>query len=105
MSSDPVAREMIARRYVERVFGVVENITCAACPLTGKEKRREIKRVLTNPDIDIQLPLMRPGSLMMRIMLIPVRTKSAWLTYLLGCLMSFVKCRFSGVFARLKAGR
>ena len=105
MSDDPAAREMIARRYVERVFGVVENITCAACPMSGKEKRSEIKRVITNPHIDVQLPLMRPGSLMMKMMLIPVRLRSAWLTYILGCMMSFVKRRFSGIFARLKAGR
>lgn len=105
MSEDTAAQEMIARRYIERIFGVVENITCAACPLSGAEKRREIKRVLTNPDIDIQLPLMRPGSMMMKLMLVPVRMKSAWLTYMLGCTMSFVKRRFSGVFARLKAGR
>ena len=105
MSDDPAAQEMIARRYVERIFGVVENITCAACPLNSAEKRREIKRVLTNPDMDAQLPLMRPGSIMMKLMLVPVRMKSAWLTYALGCTMSFVKRRFSGIFARLKAGR
>lgn len=105
MESDPAAREFIARRYIERIFGVIENVTCAACALSGREKRAEIARVLASPQIEIQLPRMKPGSLMMKLMLVPLKLKSAWLAYLLGRLMSFVKRRFSGLFARLKAGR
>lgn len=105
MADDPAAREMIARRYIERIFGVVENITCAASPLTGKEKRREIAKVLTEKEIAAQLPVMKPRSAMMKLMLVPIKLRSAYMAYLLGCAMSFVKRRFSGVFARLKAGR
>lgn len=105
LSDDPAACEMIARRYIERIFGVVENITCAASPLTPKEKRAEIAKVLASPEIGVQLPRMKPRSVMMKIMLLPVRFHSVYLTYLLGCAMSFVRHRFSGLFARLKAGR
>lgn len=105
MADDKNAQEMIARRYVERIFGVVENITCKASPLSVREKCAAIAKVISAPDVEKQLPVMKPRSFMMKIMLIPIKLRSAFLTYTLGCVMSFVKRRFSGIFARLKAGR
>ncbi|MBQ4089603.1 MAG: glycosyltransferase family 2 protein [Clostridia bacterium] len=105
MGNDPVAREMIARRYIERIFGVIENITCKASPLTAREKCAAISKVIAAPDVKKQLPVMKPRSLMMKLMLIPLKLRSAFLAYALGCVMSLVKRRFSGIFARLKAGR
>ena len=103
--SEPVAREFLARRYIERIFGVIENYTCAACPLKRREKRLHIKRLLTSESVERELPLMKPRSLLMKLMLIPIRMRSAVLSYILGCIMSFAKRRCSGLFARLKAGR
>lgn len=36
---DAASTEMIARRYVERFIGCVENITNPKCELTNKEKK------------------------------------------------------------------
>lgn len=105
LEGDEEVREFLARRYIERIFGVVENVTCAACPLNGREKRREIARILEAPAIDRELTRMKPRSMMMRIMLIPLRLRSVYLIYQLGRVMSFVRRRLSGVFARLKAVR
>lgn len=105
LADDAAAQEFLARRYIERIFGVVENVTCAACPLTGKKKRREIARILNAPGVAEELPRMKPRSAMMRLMLLPIRTRSVVLTYLLGCVMSFARRRLSGIFARLKAVR
>lgn len=46
---DHNSMEMIARRYVERFIGCVENITNPKCELSSQEKRQEIKRMLKNP--------------------------------------------------------
>ena len=35
---------MIARRYMERFVGCVENITSPKCEMTAKEKKKEIKK-------------------------------------------------------------
>lgn len=105
LESDAAVQEFLARRYIERIFGVVENVTCAACPLGGREKRREIARILGAPGVARELPRMKPRSTMMRLMLVPLRMRSVFLTYLLGCVMSFVRRRLSGIFARLKAVR
>ncbi len=105
LESDAVAQEFLARRYIERIFGVVENVTCAACPFNGREKRREIARILETPAVARELPRMKPRSAMMRIMLTPIRLRSVFLTYLLGCVMSLARRRLTGIFVRLKAGR
>lgn len=105
LESDPQAREFLARRYIERVFGVIENTTCAACTLNRREKCRAIKRFLASPSVDWSLRYAKPHTLMMKIMLIPVRMRSSRLTYLLGCFISYVKAHSTGLFARLKARR
>lgn len=105
LDGDGTVREFLARRYIERIFGVVENVTCAACPLTGKEKRREIARILEAAGIARELPRMKPRSILMKIMLAPLRMRSVYITYLLGCVMSFTRRHLSKIFARLKAGR
>ena len=40
---DAASKEMIARRYIERFVGCVENITNPKCEMTTKEKKQEIK--------------------------------------------------------------
>ena len=105
MENQPQAVEFLARRYVERIFGVVENFTCRACPLSTREKRRRIGEILRCPNLEWGLKYMRPGSLVMRLMLIPLKMRSAGLTYALGKCMSFVKKNAMLLFARLKADR
>lgn len=102
---DPQAREFLARRYVERIFGCIENSTCAACRLTAREKRKNISEMINCDNTRWSLKYARPRSVMMRAMLVPVKLKSAYLCWLLGTTMSYVKAHFVGLFARLKAFR
>ncbi len=46
----PESMEMIARRYMERFVGCVENITNPKCEMTAKEKKKEIKKMRTRLD-------------------------------------------------------
>jgi len=105
MKDDPVLRETISRRYIERIFGCIENFTCAACDLSLKEKLSKIDAMIRCDNVRQCLAWAKPRSLRMKIMLFPVRIKCKYLTWLLGVTMSFVKRRFVGIFARLKAGR
>ena len=105
MSDDPGVKEFLARRYVERLFGCVENVTCKASGLSVKEKLGQIRRFINDGYCRESLRYCRPRTTMVKIMLIPFRMKSAGLTYLMGGFISFVKRNFTGVFARLKAGR
>ena len=102
---DENSREFLARRYIERFIGCVENITNPSCTLSYKEKRAEIKRMLKNPKVKESLANAKPRSSYMKIMLIPYRMNSVSLIYLESKTVTFVKRRFIKLFAKLKAGR
>lgn len=99
------ASEFIARRYLERLVGCVENITNEACELTKKEKKTEIKQMIHKESVRSALHAAKPGSSYMKLMLLPIRMKSVPLTYLEGLLISRVKKKHVKLFAKLKADR
>ena len=102
---DARSKEMIARRYIERFIGCVENVTNPKCDMTEKEKRNEIKQMLANPRVEKMVKIARPRSSYMKVMLLPVRWKSTWLTYLEAKVITFVKTKNTKLFTKLKAGR
>lgn len=103
--SDFHSTEMVARRYVERFIGCVENVTNPKSGLSEKEMRQEIKSMLTNPRLDKSLKIARPRSGYMKIMLLPVKWKSTFLTYLEAKVITFVKTKNTKLFTKLKVGR
>ena len=98
-------KEMVARRYIERMIGCIANVTSSKCTLTGKERRTAICKMLHNPRVDQALRLAKPRSGYMKLMLIPIRLKNTYLTWLESALITFVKERNTKLFAKLKAGR
>lgn len=103
--SDFHSTEMVARRYVERFIGCVENVTNPKSGLSEKEMRQEIKSMLTNPRLDKSLKIARPRSGYMKIMLLPVKWKSTFLTYLEAKVITLVKTKNTKLFTKLKVGR
>lgn len=102
---DEKSREMIHRRYIERVIGCIENVTNDACMLSVKEKKERIKMMINAKPTRVALKYAKPNTLMMRIMLFPVKIKSIELTYLEGKIISKVKSSNIRLFAKLKANR
>lgn len=102
---DENSREFLARRYIERFIGCVENITNPGCTLSGKEKRAEIRKMLQNPNVKESLKFAKANSSYMKIMLIPYKMNSTLLVYLESLTITFVKRRFTKLFTKLKAGR
>ena len=99
------SREMIARRYVERLIGCVENITNPKCTLSYGEKRKQVKDMLSKQHVAQCLKLAKPRSSYMKILLVPLKMKSVTLTLLECQAISFVKTRNTKLFSKLKAGR
>lgn len=97
--------EMLNRRYIERVVGCIENVTNSACTLTVKEKKEQINAMITSENVRTALKYAKPNSLVMKIMLIPIKLKWTWLTYLEGAFISKVKSGNVKLFAKLKANR
>ncbi len=98
-------REFLARRYVERLIGCVENVTNKNCTLTKKEKKSEIKKMISTVTAREYLKQAKPKSAYMKLMLVPVKINSGALTYLEGSVISSVKAGNTKLCARLKAGR
>lgn len=98
-------KEMLARRYIERFIGCVENLTNPKCTLNYKEKRAEVKKMLSKKRVSKMVQLARPKSKYMKIMLIPIKMKSVTLTLLEAQTITFVKTRNTKLFSKLKAGR
>lgn len=102
---DAASTEMIARRYVERFIGCVENITNPKCEMSNKEKRQEIKKMLANPRVSEMVKIAKPRSAYMKIMLLPIKRKSTFLTYLEAKVITHVKTKNTKLFTKLKVGR
>ncbi|MBO5425447.1 MAG: glycosyltransferase family 2 protein [Lachnospiraceae bacterium] len=102
---DSASIDMIARRYLDRFIGCIENVTNPKCELTKKEKKAEIGRMLQNPRLDKMLEKAKTRSLYMKIMLLPIRWKNVTLTYMEAKFITFVKNRNTKLFTKLKVGR
>lgn len=101
----PESREVIARRYVERLIGCIENWCSPDSPLTPAQQTARIRAMCDNPQTAEALQNARPNSLMMRAMLLPIRLGNPRLARWEGLLVSWVKRRHFGLFAKLKANR
>lgn len=97
--------EMLARRYIERIIGCIENLTNKKCELTYKEKRGQVKKMFQNNRVKDALRTARVKSVYMKIMLIPIRLKNITLTLWEASVISWVKRNNTKLFAQLKAGR
>jgi glycosyltransferase involved in cell wall biosynthesis len=102
---DDDSLEFLARRYIERLLGCIENITSRECTLSRKERRRQIRQMISGPFVDESLLRAKPRSTMMKLMLIPIRWHWIGLIYLESRVISWVKARNTRLFATLKAKR
>lgn len=102
---DEASREFIARRYIERLIGCVENLTTPACTLSKEEKRAEIARIIGTQRAQEAAHTAQPRSRYMKVMLSPIRRRNATLTYWEGKCISAVKRKNVQLFATLKANR
>lgn len=103
--SSPESREFLARRYIERIVGCIENVTNKSCTLTAKEKKAEIKKMISTDRVKNAVRTAKPNSKYMKIMLMPIKWNSVGLAYLEGKMISRVKAGNTKLFARLKANR
>lgn len=105
LSDDPDSREMVERRYIERLVGCIENVCDPACELPASEKRQLVKEMICSERAQEAVAVAEPRSRMMKVMLMPIRAQNAGLAYAEGKFISFVKRHNTQLFATLKARR
>ena len=103
--NDGATMEFLARRYIERLIGCVENVTNKDCKLSHKEKKAEIRQMIGTSHAKEAAHVAKPRSTHMKLMLYPIKKNNVWLTYLEGRFVSFVKANNTLVFSELKAKR
>lgn len=99
------SEEFLARRYIERLVGCVENVANPSCTLSAKEKKDVIKKMITTETAVNAGRIAQPNSKYMRLMLFPIKMGSVTLTYWEGKVISSVKRKNTKLFAKLKANR
>lgn len=102
---DERSMEVVYRRYAERLIGCIENATCADSKLTRAEQRAAVKRMVETPQAKLAVDRTVPRSLMMRVMLWPIKADHPWVAYMEGRFISFVKRHSTKIFSKLKASR
>ena len=102
---DGPSMEMVARRYVERMVGCVENVTNEKCQLPKEEKKKQIAVMIRSDNAKTCLKLARPRSTMMKTMLVPIKWGNVSLTMLESRVITKIKTKHTKTFATLKAKR
>lgn len=102
---DERSLEVVYRRYAERLIGCIENVTCSDCKMSRAAQRRAVRDMIRTPQAKLAVEKTVPHSLMMRVMLWPVKKNHPWVAYVEGKVISFVKSHSTRVFSRLKARR
>ncbi len=102
---DAKSREFLARRYVERLIGCVENLTNPNCKLNSGQKYARVRKMLSSPRLSAALKYAKPRSCVMKLMLVPYRLRSAKLALLESKVITRVKTGDTRLFATLKANR
>lgn len=97
--------EFLARRYIERIVGCVENVTNKNCTLNKDEKKSQIKNMILTDTAQNAVKTARPNSLYMKIILMPIKLKSIGMMYFISSVISHVKSGNTKLFAKLKANR
>lgn len=105
LSQDASSKEMVMRRYVERLIGCIENVCNPAAQLTRAQKIAAIRQMISTPQAQEAVRIARPRSRVMRTLVKPIAKKNAVQAYLEGSFISFVKRRNTRIFATLKARR
>lgn len=102
---DSNSKEMISRRYVDRLIGCVENLTNPNCDLSYGEKRKQVKEMLNKRRVSQTIAIAKPKSFYSKLLYLPIKMKNVTLTLLESGVISYVKSHNTKIFAKLKAGR
>lgn len=98
-------REMIYRRYIERLVGCIENVCNPLCTLSRAQKLQAIHMMISTPTAQKAAEIAQPRSSHMKALIAPIRARRTWLVYLEGSVISFVKRRNTKLFCQLKSRR
>ena len=97
--------EMISRRYIDRLIECMVNLFNKEARLNKKEKKDKISEYLNNNNVDNCIKKAKPQKLYLKIMYLPIRSKSVKLCYIMSKFICFIKGKNIKLFSKLKTNR
>ncbi len=105
LDSEEKSLEMVSRRYVDRVIGCVENITCADCNLDIRKKLERIGIMIRSERVSEALKYAHPAAMTSKLLYFSLRLKSPLVMYIEGRVISYTKSHMARLFTYLKTNR
>ena len=102
---DKESKEMIARRYLDRIFGCIENLSNRQSNLSRADSKKLLLNMLDNPRLKKCLKYAKGHSFYLKIMYFTLRIRNFYILILEAQLITFVKSNIPSVFCFLKAKR
>ena len=102
---DEASEEMIARRYIDRLIGCIENLTNSNCTLSLCIKRNKVRQMLKSPNTYKCIKLANAKSVYSKIMYLPIKWSNVTLCLWEAKFVSVIKSKSIKIFAYLKAHR
>lgn len=101
----PKAREYVCREFTERISGCIENIFHADNELSANKKRQKIYEVINHQDVKKAVAFAKCRSTKMKILVLPIKIRSVWLTYILYQAVYAIRKSNPALFHKLKSRR
>lgn len=105
LSNDINSKEMISRRYVDRVFECIVNNENINSKKNNKQKIDDIKLYLNNLYFNDSIKYAKPKTLYLKIIYFLMKNKSYVLLQFLAKFVFFIKNNFISIFSVLKIKR
>ena len=105
LSNDYNSKEMISRRYVDRLFECIVNIENKKSNMSTKEILYSIRNYLDSDYLSDSIKYAKPKTLYLKFIYSLIKNKKYYLLHLLSKFVCFVKENFVGVFSTFKIKR
>lgn len=99
------SREFLARRYIERVIGCIENEFEDSGYVCPKEQYKAIKNMINHPYTQESVKFAKPKSTKVKVMLLPIKINNTFFCFCMGKLIHYVRKNNPELFIRLKQNR
>lgn len=103
--NDKPVQEFLARRYVERLLGCVENVCNKQAKLSGKERKSAVKKMLGDAKVAPAFKKAKIRARHTKLLLWPIKHKLVRLTILEGKFLAYMRKHHMKQFAHYKAER
>lgn len=105
LQNDEKSKEMISRRYVDRIIECMVNLFNSECKLSNKDKESMISNYLHNDNFDLCISVARPKKFYLKLMYSILKSKNISACYFLAKFINFVKKKNIMIFSILKSNR